>query len=69
MGLGLIVLLVIVAIVVFMLIALYNGLVQLRVRADFLARVFWQSSTLGGRHERLDVRGMAQVRALRRIEN
>ncbi len=34
MGLGLIVLLVIVAIVVFMLIALYNGLVQLRVRAD-----------------------------------
>src|ERR1700760_1081957 len=34
MGLGLIVLLVIVAIVVFTLIALYNGLVQLRVRAD-----------------------------------
>src|ERR1700752_716717 len=34
MGLGLIVLLAIVAIVVFMLIALYNGLVQLRVRAD-----------------------------------
>jgi len=34
MGLGLIVLLVIVAIVIFMLIALYNGLVQLRVRAD-----------------------------------
>src|SRR6201993_2009612 len=34
MGLGLIVLLVIVAIVIFMLIALYNGLVQLKVRAD-----------------------------------
>src|ERR1700756_5352078 len=34
MSLGLIVLLVIVAIVVFMLISMYNGLVQLRVRAD-----------------------------------
>ena len=34
MGLGLIVLLVIVAIVFFMIIGLYNNLVQLRVRAD-----------------------------------